>query len=308
MFGITDKMNKQNASLQKKALTNLLMPSMVLPKVMLNMTNPMLNEYSNAATTSRNLGKRVADATSDLKTGINARLESEKNASNILLQGNKANADYTQGMRDKQVAVNADINARNLQSAYQTMASNKDIVKEITRVDVNKNIMDAHRFYNLNDALQATINKNKQFAQSDKIMGMYKNPEYLSKVKQYQDLKTVINSGDYSSLPEYQAWKNSKQYDSTKQDGFTKSSNFDSIKDTLTELEKYLKDYKEGISLMQYKSQMGNYAKGGTIEDRISVEREKSKGRKELEVLKQYYRRLLKNEEFLQKSMIKIKK
>jgi len=51
-----------------------------------------------------------------------------------------------------------------------------------------------------------------------------------------------------------------------------------------------------------------SYAKGGSIstEEKIVIEKEKSNNRIKLEQLKEYYKRLLKSEEFLQKAMIKI--
>jgi hypothetical protein len=72
---------------------------------------------------------------------------------------------------------------------------------------------------------------------------------------------------------------------------------------------KRIQDYQNMRDIIQARLARGMvYAKGGSlsVDDRIRIEQEKGSQKRSVESLRQYYKRLMKNEEFLQKAMIKI--
>lgn len=293
MYFATNASNKKIGDIQRSALAKTLLPTTILPKTYLSTAIPITQQYDKQATNIERIGRNLSNSTSNLNPSY--QLEAGEKAANIRLQGQTAKAGMLKDIQDRQVGINSETDRINLGNIQQTRASNANVMKDIALVGASEEQINNFNLKRLVDSTQeklANNNAKKQYFGLQKdIIGSYKDPNYMANVKNYQDLVS-----NYENTPEYKEWKNLDDRSSLKTKTFEESNQYNKLKNRISILSDSIKSFKEGIDMKQYALNTGLYqqpdwktgilAKGGTLDNK--------------------YKQLLKDQEYLQKSMIKI--
>ena len=302
MYLLANKFNDKNIRIQKEALSKSFMPYLDIPRVILNKSNPILTQYENAANNYQTMGNRIANATSDINKGIAVQLESTKKANETRLKGFDEYSQYLLNLKIQQANLDAARDEKLAQMNYTTLGTNRNIAQQIALLDSNKNIQSYMNTSNYVDAL-------KQFAQKRRYENIFdklttNTPE---DIKQAMTRYSNVASKNYQGEAEFNAW-NKLLPEQKVGKTFEESDYYKRMMDQINPLKTKIEEYQNQRDIMQAKLARGIYAKGGslTVGDRIKIEQEKGNQKKSLESLRNYYKRLMKNEEFLQKAMIKI--
>lgn len=298
--------NSKSAKGQKRALNESIVNTPLLNHTYLRTSSPYSPLYDKQAAKLETTGKNIQESTSDLDKGIAARLSAGNQASTLREQGVQADLQNIQQGIEKQIGLNNQVDSSNLEIRSRNMLRNAEIMSKLHLVDANKAIAN-------NTALNTYIGALHQTRQNAEME------------KKYQDLYTAITDPEYKiALDNYsqladqeieakKAWENNKaDYSKTHHEGISQtweeSEEYKRLQELRKQRRKILDDYAYKINLVRTAANMPVPVnkKGGTLDEQEYLLKLRHIQQKELLERKEFFQQILKSNELLTKSLIKI--
>lgn len=260
--------------------------------------------YNIQANNVRSLGKRLSESTSDIDKGFGARLASEQQAGETILKGQQLDQQQIAKDNERQQTSDRQTELQNLGIVGQNLQSLAGARKSLNLIDSNKIAMNAGQFNKLIDV----TNRNREIKENRNRAGELYEMTTSPEIKGIQER--------WSTLATLEAEKKQKFLDRMKENSSTvaegdweNSPEFFEIEAMKKGLLEESKPITEKISAAKYAMQYGlpiKRAKGGTLAEKKYLIDLKHMHRKELEEQKHYYKMILKDNELLMKSLIKV--
>lgn len=281
----------KNYRLTNKALSEQMIRQSLLKQPNIRVVTPNINAADEQIAKANTTANRVANSIADIDKALGYRAQVAKNVGEIEAKTKLGAAQQTEQQLAKVQDIKMKIDQANTQIENTNKGRIADIMSKFHQNAINANLSkqsELNKFVN-------TLSQNLKVRERDKslkdLIDFQSNPEYVALNEDYNKLQeeaidfndrltkdpTLINSQEKRNLELKEKLLNNK-----------------------------MRDMLSKRSSLQTKVQYGMYAKGGSLEDKVTLENVKQHNRKELEELKQYYKQLLKNDDLLLKSLIKI--
>jgi hypothetical protein len=273
------------------------------------------------------MGRRIAESSSNLDQGLKARLAASEQSSGLRLQGKLKDQEYINNLRREQFTSDATIDEYNLGATGRNQQRFGELNKNLALNEVNKILSNNTNLQNfvtaqnefIKNKREETESKEKDKLLANALMGpeykkaladytAFGGTDYLEKVrKEILGTKTVGEIKDYTTD---QRWLDAVE--KSKSAGIRFKAEQDRIQNLILMTRSF-----PNLSIKD----MGEYSsvkrKGGSLEDKLILEDKKLSGKIVLENLKYKQKKALKeaeeaiksiskNNELLQKSLIKI--
>lgn len=308
-YGRTLEANRQIAGDQKRAAMAGIMKFPTVPNQYVRATSSTMPFYQKEAARLNTLGKRMASSTTDIDKGMSARLAAEAQGSGLLEKGmlsdqqsiNERLYQQSQLNRHGQLA-NLDISAKNLASAAEGE-------RNIHLVGANQKLANNTAFQNLIRGYAANKQMKDERSRYQQYVDRLTDPAYRDKMKSLEDLRT-------QEAEAKKRWEAAAAADNT------------SVTTTTWEESAEAKDFKNRMKILaeemqneQYNlsnlgmalrfpgvnvSNIGKFKKGSKLEERKELSRYNREARRSEKMVELEYKNILKNNELMQKSLIKI--
>jgi hypothetical protein len=311
MFANTYATNVRAGNDQRKAIANSLyqLPYMQHQYIRTDRPNTLL--ASKQAAQVRSQGKGVAGATSDLNLATAAQLQGEKQAQEIVSQGQTQDLNRFDKIRGMQLENNAQVDQYNTGVLGKNRGLVSEAFKNIHLTNANQAIA---QNTNLNNYM-LTTNKNipiEQYKQNNRLMfEAMRNPE----------IKKAIDAYNYVDQTERSNWQ--KKYDEevakVGQDkypfkSFEESPYYTPFQKQLTDAQQVLDNLYEPIKNLQlaqqYQQPLMFLKKGGstglTKLEKMELQRDKERAAKDIKETEMVYKAMMHNNEILQKALIRV--
>lgn len=295
-LGSANYFNNQATKQYIRAIQESYSPDLLAERVNLKMPSIFNPQVEREAANYTQMGRRIAGATADWDKGVAARLEAEREASDIRLKGalesqqainqlagKQQELDYQiaetrRGVFNTNRAKYADMNSRKAQTlGYKTA----------TQGNVLENFLSA-----TGTSVQNRMYEKKRDTANEKYLALFNDPEYKRLMKEYnEDLSEAALAAKKKAFLDARANSGNK---TPSQEVFETSPEYIEFIKRRTELEAAIKARSEAISMasMAYKmglpaDRWGTFKSGGTLREKIILENEKSNNRLVLEKFKQ---------------------
>ena len=193
--------------------------------------------------------------------------------------------------------INTDITSKNL-------LRNKQIAAKIPLVDANKTNANNTALQNYLMALQRTKQVKDYRNRYENLYNTILDPKYKATQDEYSEL--LKTEKQLREDWEKQKLTSEKLGHDPTQGTFEESKGYKDFVANKDRLEKILSDYRYNIYSAQTLASMPAYARGGTLDEREYITKLRHNQTKERAKEKQLYEQILKNNELLRKSLIKI--
>lgn len=280
-----------------KAIQESYSPDLLAERVNLKMPSIFNPQVEREAANYTQMGRRIAGATADWDKGVAARLEAEREASDIRLKGalesqqainqlagKQQELDYQiaetrRGVFNTNRAKYADMNSRKAQAlGYKTA----------TQGNVLDNFLSA-----TGTSVQNIMDEKKRDTANEKYLALFNDPEYKAMMKEYdEDLSEAALAAKKKAFLDARA---NSGNNTPSQEIFETSTEYIEFIDRRRKLERQIKERSEAISMALAAFRMGlppdkwgaKFKSGGSLRDKIILEDEKSNNRLILEKYKQ---------------------
>lgn len=307
MYFNTLRGNAKSTSQQQKAVMEGVVNLPMMSKSYVRITDPYKGMAENEISKMNTQASNIASSVSDIDKALGIRFAGASKGADIKLNYSKAGQEHLEGLKQKQDELNRSTDQYNLGVIGQNRASLSDASSKLHLLDAN---LTAAKTTALNQLI-TNFERNKQLKQRDldrnKLFDLSQDSEMKSAYENYQKISSQDTLDKYKKeydeemkqpYATYVDFEESKQYKNW----------LDQVKIAKESVELYVKKmetaqlaYSYGVPNSQWR-----LAKGGTINDKIILEEVKQDNRKELQREKQFYLLILKNNELMQKALIKV--
>lgn len=260
--------------------------------------------YDIQANKVRSLGKNLSGSISDIDKGFGVRLAAEQQAQETVQKGQQLDQQQIAKDIERQQTSDRQTELQNLGIVGQNLQSLAGARKAINLIDANKIMASSTALNNL----ITSYNRNKE------VKDYRKRAEDLYSMSTSPEIKGIQDR--WNTTVELEKEAKQKFLDRIKSDSSTiaegdweNSPEYLEIKAMREGLLEESKPIQEKISAAKYAMQYGlpiKRAKGGTLAEKKYLIDLKHQQKKELEEQKHYYKMILKDNELLMKSLIKV--
>lgn len=257
--------------------------------------------YDKQANDTMNRTRILGEKTSNLDQAMNIFLAGNKQAQDIKAKGQGIDAQAIQNTINQQMQSDVNTDRGKIDVVNKNAMIVSDAAKSMHLIGANKTLAD-------NAARTAYIHALKQNSDSKKFEDKYKNyynlatsPEYSKMYKDYTGMETQLAEAK-------KAWDaKSKSTEGTATSTFEESQGYKNVLAKREYIQGLIQDYQKKVSNASLALQMpGSFAKGGTIEEKKELMRYRSQLKKSEDSDKEFYKTILKNNELMLKSLIKV--
>lgn len=259
--------------------------------------------YADQANKMRGVGKRLSGV-ADLDKGMAARLQAEDKAQEIEGKGNQADLAYLQNILNRKQELTQRTQAHNLGAIARNRASVAGAASNIFKSLANDVALKTQSFTNLAQGVNRELDKHESTKKLEKFYNLINSPERKAlglkaaaleeeEARSRKTFEQLLQSGRNTSVSG--DWENSPQAAI--------------ILAKKKALQNEMEASNEKISSAQWAMQYGlplKFKSGGSLEEKVYLERLKHSNKKELQEEREYYKKILKNNELLMKSLFKI--
>lgn len=304
MYLNTLRANTKSAQAQKRALAESMTNTPMLSRTYVRVNSPYSPAYEKYAAKLNSTGKNLQESVADLDKGFGARLSAVAQANELREKGIQADTQSIQQGIERQIGLNADTDAKNVGIRTQNILRNADAASKMHLVDANLPIANNNAFNNYVAALHKT-------RESEELRGRYKNmfdaitdPKMRDIQTQRIDLVEKMKQGKI----DWEKQKSDPLHTGAKEDIGTweESDSYKALKSEEERLSKIMEDYKYKMFVAQTAAQFPIMKKGGSLEEKEYLLKLRHKQARDLIEEKEFYKRILANNEIMRKSLLKI--
>lgn len=303
-YAKTLEANKAIASAQKRAAMAGIMKFPTAPNQYVRATSSTMPFYQKEAARLNTLGKRMASSTTDIDRGMSARLAAEAQGSGLLEKGMLSDQQLINQQLDKQGQLNRQTQLANLDISAKNLASAAEGERNIHLVGANQKLADNTAFQNLIRGYAANKQIKDERSRYQQYYDKVTDPAYRDKMKSLEDLRT-------QEAEAKKRWEAAAAADNT------------SVTTTTWEESAEAQDFKNRMKILTEEIQNEQYnlsnlgmalrlpgvrmnKKGSKLEERKELSRYNREARRSEKMVELEYKNILKNNELMQKSLIKI--
>ncbi len=300
-YGETIQANKAIAESQKRAaLAGILKLPTIAPQYF-RASSTLAPFYDTQAARLSSVGKRMAGSIADIDKGFAARLTAEGQGAGLREKGVIADQQQIQQTLERQDQSNRQTQLVNLETMAKNMASAAEGERALHLVDANKMLANNAAFQNL---IQGYA-QNKQIKERNKKYSDYyaamTDPEYRAQMKEAQQIQEAREKAK-------QAWSQDDSDETVTT--FEESQAAKEFDARLNRIREYMENYQYNLRnlglAMQMPGSVSYRAKGGSLSEKKELARYKSELSRTQKDVERIYKTILKNNELMQKSLLKI--
>ena len=303
-YAQTKRSNERNTALQRQAVASAVTKSNAVSPEYIRTANTSKPYYDAQATGIMNIAKRMSKNTSDPSLAASIMYSGADKAREASTAGIAAGQQEIQQGVDRQQQSNRQTYLTNLDVDYRNRAAGNDAISKMYQLESNKELADTTATQNL----LLAFGQNKQLKdQKLKYQNYYDavtDPQRKLKIDEYGALEKEIAT--QKSL-----WEKAKAASPNAVTGTWEESDvFKNLSKQIEGFSKYFSDYSDrtrnlGLAL-QMPGRIGYNAKGGTLADKKELARYTSEIKRNNADIERTFKMILKNNELMQKSLIKI--
>lgn len=310
----TLRANNKATQAQKRAAMAGIVKAPLISRRYFRADSPYSSFYDREANKLHTIAGTLGRKTADFDKGASIALEAAGQASDLRAKGMQLDQQHIQNKITQQGDSDFKTSAFNTQQMEKTMGSLSGAEKMIHQLDANKYVANNSAFNNL----LLAENRNKQVRDQKKRWGdLYDtmtDPAYKEHLTSYSDISKKLSDFE-------KQWEKDgeTQPDAWKKDRGNIDDNIDykNLKGEMDRVKVLIDDFQFKMRNAQLATQMpygssrrtydsNYYAKGGTLPEREYLVRLRSQLQKESVKDKRVYEQILKNNELMQKSLIKV--
>lgn len=282
----------KNYRLTNRALSEQMVRQSLLKQPNVRIVTPNISASDEQVAKANTTANRVANSIADIDKALGYRAQVAKNVGELEAKTKLGAAQQTEQQLAKVQDMRMKIDQANTQIENANKGRIADIMSKFHQNAINANVQKNNEFNKFLTASLQNVKVKEQYKNFKDVIDFQSNPEFIGLNKEYQQLLKDkydfnIRLKDDPSLANSQEAKNLELREKVNESKLT---------DALSKL-----------NSLKVKTQYSAFmANGGSLKEKVTLENIKQYNRKELEELKQYYKQLLKNDDLLLKSLIKI--
>lgn len=314
MYVNTMRYNNRAARAQKRAAVAGIVKAPLIPRQYIRADSPYSQFYEKQAARLGTLGHNLAKTTADIDKGFGARLNAEGKAMEMREKGRQADVQNIQQRLDMQTNSDRQTQLQNAQIIAANRAAIANAEKATHLVDSNLNLAKSNAFNNLATAWHRNLQV-KDYAKTRKqFLDLATSPDYSENAKLYRDTKLKMETAKADWLKERESlkqagapvtdgpltWEETNDYN-------TYTEKLKAIQESIDAFNTQMRNAQLGV---QYGAPIsgGYFASGGRLD--LAGRKELARYRHELRRQQKYednfFKAILKNQELMQKSLIRV--